>query len=212
MINTKYKDLIPNATLDEFFEKNKDKIETRTISYYLNPKNTHYDYTKGNPREIVYYKPSVGDVVKLKSGGPDMTVKSISSDENFLNVVYFNDGKIIDYKLSIRCLSVVSSLYDLELTTINMETHDYTGIFIDFREYNKDNDNIIPYGRILEGNNTLLESFEGSTKPTPYKNSDDVVMMWIRKISDIEKTKMANNGLNFTENFYKVGIFTNELK
>ena len=142
MINTKYKDLIPNATLDEFFEKNKDKVETRTISYYLNPKNQLDDDTRIKPMEI----------------------------------------------------------------------HEYTGIFIDFREYNEGVDNIIPYGRISGGSALIDEAFIGTLMPTPYKDVVNVVMLWIRKISDIEKIKMSNNGLNFTENFYKVGIFTNELK
>jgi uncharacterized protein YodC (DUF2158 family) len=212
MINTIYKDLIPNITLDEFFENNKGKVETRTISYYLNPKNTHFDPTKGDLKEIIHYKPSVGDIVRLKSGGPDMTVRSILSDGNYLIVLYFDGNKIIDYKFNIRCLNVVSSINDIESDKVQMETHDYTGIFINFRKYDKEKDNIIPYGRISEGSATLLDTLMGTTKPTPYKDADDVVMMWIRKISDIEKTNMANNGLNFTENFYKVGIFTNELK
>jgi hypothetical protein len=143
----KYKNLIPDLTLDEFFENNKDKVETRAISFYLNPKNQLLVDKRVNPTE----------------------------------------------------------------------THNYTGIFIDFREYDKSVDNIIPYGRICVGSAKMIDAFMGSV---PYfsdtiidnPNTNDIVMLWVRKIADIEKSKMANNGLNFIENFYKFGLFTNETK
>lgn len=138
MINIKYRDLIPNLTLDDFFESNKDKVETRAISFYLNPKNKLDDDTRIKP----------------------------------------------------------------------MQTHDYTGIFVDFRAYNKDIDNIIPYGGICMGSKQLHDAFIELHLDS---NDGDYISLWIRKISDFEITKMANNGLSFVENYYKVGAFTNEL-
>jgi hypothetical protein len=141
MINSKYKDVITNVTLDDFFNSFKDKIETRTIQWYLNSHNLSDD---------------------------DKRVKPI-------------------------------------------ESHDYTGIFIDIREYNKDVDNILPYGIITEGNTSLIDAFNNRTDTRCKSESEpDIVMVWVRKITDIERSRMANNGLIFTENWYKVGFFTNE--
>ena len=42
----------------------------------------------------------VGDVVKLKSGGPEMTVKSTFSNVNsdpMVNCIWFHDGKIEEF-------------------------------------------------------------------------------------------------------------------
>ena len=36
----------------------------------------------------------IGDVVKLKSGGPDMTVKEINTENRYITCVYFYNGDL----------------------------------------------------------------------------------------------------------------------
>lgn len=48
-----------------------------------------------------------GDVVRLKSGGPRLTVESVYNDR--LSVVWMNDGSVARATLSAACLELVSS-------------------------------------------------------------------------------------------------------
>jgi uncharacterized protein YodC (DUF2158 family) len=55
----------------------------------------------------------VGDVVTLKSGGPDMTVEAVYPDTNQVKCVWFEGGKRSNDVFFIKTLEIVDNSIDL---------------------------------------------------------------------------------------------------
>ena len=120
----------------------------------------------------------VGDVVRLKSGGPLLTVGKLSEDGKFASIVWFNDGKLEHSSLGVESLLAANDADD----PMNEECRQSAKVMEMIVA-----SNIVRAGLSLED---AVEELIGSVK-----RNDKVIVEQGRKILDLEREVNTGNNL-----------------